>query len=492
MRSGQAPPAIVIGRSPMVATGAYLSALGGGARRYTMRICLLRHPGSIHMRRRIHYLASEGHDVHVLYFEFGPDTVVTGEELLPELAATRNVHLHCIPSRRSFSVAKASREALAAGSGSWDDKTVERPPRRTGLRAIIGRKAGAASLIARHPRSYLEVRLLGRSARRLARRTGTADTSLTVARLRNLRDTLKELKPDVLHAHDAYLYGYMGALSGFHPLVVSAWGSDVLVKPQESPEARNQVAFALREADVVATTSAFLRDYLRTEYGLAEERVARIPWGVDLKIFHRGYEDQAKELRSTLGIDPDSPVILSNRNLTPHFAIEAIVDAVPLVLRECPQSVFVFLRGGGSQAFEDEMRARAESLGVMESIRFVSRLLDQAEVAVHLNVALVTVSLARTDQFGLGIMESMACGAVPIVSKLAVYGQYLQDRVNAFFVDREDPQDVASKIIHCIQHPELQLRFHELNRAIIFDKENRDKNAPETVDLYRRLAPGRT
>jgi glycosyltransferase involved in cell wall biosynthesis len=128
----------------------------------------------------------------------------------------------------------------------------------------------------------------------------------------------------------------------------------------------------------------------------------------------------------------------------------------------------------------------------MESIRFVSTLLDEAEVAVHLNVALVTVSLARTDQFGLGIMESMACGAVPIVSKLAVYGQYLQDGVNAFFAERADPADVAEKIIHCIQHPELQLRFHELNRAIIFDKENRDKNAPETVDLYRRLAPGRT
>jgi glycosyltransferase involved in cell wall biosynthesis len=310
--------------------------------------------------------------------------------------------------------------------------------------------------------------------------------------LRNLREKLAELKPDVLHAHDVYLYGYMGALCSFHPLVLSAWGSDVLAKPKESLEARNRVAFALRQADVVATTADFLGGYLSREFGIASDRIERIRWGIDLNVFRRGYEDQVSQLRASLGLDDQDPVILSNRNLTPHYAIEAVIDAVPLVLNRCPQAQFVFLRGGGSEEYEREIRSRAARWDVMGNVRFVSRLLNPEEMAVHTNMARATVSLARTDQFGASIMESMACGAIPIVSALDVYKQYLQDGDNAFFVDRDDPADVAGKIIYCIDHSELQPLFHQKNRAIIAENEDWGRNAQEMVRLYRRLGPGRS
>ena len=45
--------------------------------------------------------------------------------------------------------------------------------------------------------------------------------------LRHLRKTIKDFKPSIIHAHYANSYGLLGALSGFHPLLISLWGSDI-------------------------------------------------------------------------------------------------------------------------------------------------------------------------------------------------------------------------------------------------------------------------
>src|ERR1700682_2326769 len=45
----------------------------------------------------------------------------------------------------------------------------------------------------------------------------------TLPRLQDL------LRPDIVHAHNVTSYGFLAAKSGLHPLIVTAWGSDVLI-----------------------------------------------------------------------------------------------------------------------------------------------------------------------------------------------------------------------------------------------------------------------
>jgi hypothetical protein len=42
-----------------------------------------------------------------------------------------------------------------------------------------------------------------------------------------VRRLIHKIAPDVLHAHYATQYGFCGAFSGFHPFILSVWGSDV-------------------------------------------------------------------------------------------------------------------------------------------------------------------------------------------------------------------------------------------------------------------------
>ena len=47
-----------------------------------------------------------------------------------------------------------------------------------------------------------------------------------------VRQIITDFRPDILHAHYAVDYGSIGAAVGFHPYIISVWGSDVYGDPQ--------------------------------------------------------------------------------------------------------------------------------------------------------------------------------------------------------------------------------------------------------------------
>lgn len=302
-----------------------------------------------------------------------------------------------------------------------------------------------------------------------------------------VKKLIKKINPDLLHAHYVVDYGFLGALAGFHPFVVSAWGSDVLREPKKSKISRYIVPVILKKADIITTTAEFMREYLNNAFKVPKSKIIRIPWGIDLKVFHRGYEEEVKRFKESLGIGDNSPIIISNRHMNPQYEIQSIIDSIPYVTKIYPNVLFVFIRGYGSPDFENEMKVRAKKLGVINNTRFISRLLSPKEMAVYLNASDMFISIPKTDQFGSSIMEGMACGTVPVVSNIEVYKQYLKNGKNAFFVDPKNPKEIAEKIIYCIEHPELKEKFYKINRKIIEEKEDWNKNTKKMEELYEKL-----
>ena len=49
-----------------------------------------------------------------------------------------------------------------------------------------------------------------------------------------VKKIIRKFKPDILHAHYATSYGIIGVCTGFHPYIISAWGSDVMDFPNKS------------------------------------------------------------------------------------------------------------------------------------------------------------------------------------------------------------------------------------------------------------------
>ena len=300
-----------------------------------------------------------------------------------------------------------------------------------------------------------------------------------------IRKLIRKMKPDTVHGHYISTYGFLAALAGFSPLILSAWGSDIMVTPNNSTLSKIKVKLALRKAYIVLTTSHYLKDYIHNEFGIPQNSIKEIPYGIDLTMFHKGYEVEAKKLRIELGIADTSFVIFSPRHCKEHYRIENIVRAMPYIVSKNPDVFLILLRGTTyNVSYEEGIEELSRKLGVNKNIRIVKRELRPQEMAVYYNASDALVSIPLSDQFGGSIQEGMACGVVPIVGKLDVYNLYLTDGKNALFTDAEDPQNIAEKLVYVIQHPEIKELYYETNRKIIQEKEDWNRNAPRMEELY--------
>ncbi len=306
-----------------------------------------------------------------------------------------------------------------------------------------------------------------------------------------IKKIINKIKPDIIHSHYATTYGFLGALSGFHPLIVSVWGSDVLVEPKNSKVFDFFTRYALKKADLIipmATPKAeFMKNYLIKSFCVPEDKIQRIPWGIDPTIFKRGYKQEVEKLRENLKIQKNTKIILSARHMDPKYGIKYLIKVIPYLTKKYPNTKLIILRGGGSKEYENKMKNLSSKLRVSDKIIFIQKHINTKEMCVYLNLADIFVSLTKTDQFACSLMEGMACGTIPIVSNIEVYQQYLKNKKNALFVEPENPKDIAEKIIYCFKHPEIKNKFYKINRKIIEKDEDWNKNARKMEELYKKL-----
>ena len=70
-------------------------------------------------------------------------------------------------------------------------------------------------------------------------------------RLVSARSIIRKIKPDLVHSQQVTYHGFLGALSGVHPFIVTPWGSDVLFDYEKSFIHKLIIKYSLDSADVI-------------------------------------------------------------------------------------------------------------------------------------------------------------------------------------------------------------------------------------------------
>ena len=92
-------------------------------------------------------------------------------------------------------------------------------------------------------------------------------------KFRKVKKLLAEISPDVFHSLYATSYGTTGALCGFHPYVITALGTDVLISPQQSKIYKRLLQFAFSKTDWITAMSDFMKKVIH-EMGVANEKIS--------------------------------------------------------------------------------------------------------------------------------------------------------------------------------------------------------------------------
>lgn len=283
------------------------------------------------------------------------------------------------------------------------------------------------------------------------------------------RRHVRELAPDIVHAHYLTSYGYLAARCGRHPLVMTAWGSDLLVTPHTRPWMRWLTGWILRRADLITGDSASLVEAARQYRPQAP--VHEIHWGVDRTRFAPApWEGK------------DGVQIVSLRAWEPNYQIGTLVEAFALLrqhLRGAPLQLH--LLGGGS--LEATLRAQVQKLALAQCVHFHGRL-DDAGMAAVLARCKISVTVPASDATSVAMLESMACGLAVVASDLDANRQWITP---GLLVPAGDARALADVLQQLAQDDARMRQAGEQNAERIALDGDRKAQMDQIDRLYRQL-----
>ena len=313
---------------------------------------------------------------------------------------------------------------------------------------------------------------------------------------KRIDQVIKEVKPDVLHAHSPALNGFAAVRAGRRnkiPVVYEcrAFWEDAAVDHGTSNEGglRYRLTKALetyvfRHADAVTTICEGLRGDIISR-SIGANKVTVIPNAVDIERFTFGVEAD-EDLREKLHLS-GKKVLGFIGSFYAYEGLPLLLDAMPAMLKHSPD-IRLLLVGGGPQ--EALIKNKVIELGLENEVIFTGRVphdqvqayYNQVDVFVYPRLAMRLTELVTP----LKPLEAMAQGRLVVASDVGGHKELIRDRQNGYLFKAGDVDDLAQTVIGLLS---AELKWPELKNAGREYVET-ERNWQVSVANYQSVYPG--
>lgn len=303
---------------------------------------------------------------------------------------------------------------------------------------------------------------------------------LFLTRLPRIRRRLREFRPDLVYAAYLTSNGLTAVLSWSGPLVLSARGGDVLGSLRQSGPGgwmrRAMLRYVCRHGQMIHTVSRELDETLAS-LGVPADRLVRIPVGVDLDRFRpRSFSDDASPQRVVR--------MICTRRHEPVYDMPTIVRALRR-LRDAGRAFEFSFVGGGYLI--DEHRRLAESAGLAGRVRFLGHC-DHVDLPRQLASHDVYVSASRSDGTSSSLLEAMAAGLYPVVTRIAANRAWLDEDRTARMFEPGDDGGLADALERAIDDRQHWCEAAAANRLRVEQDGDQSRNMQRLAELFERVA----
>lgn len=245
-------------------------------------------------------------------------------------------------------------------------------------------------------------------------------------KINKINKIVKELQPDIVHAHVVNHYGIM-ALKQPKPLVVALWGSDVMLAPHSGNLLKKFIFrtinfLVLRRANLCHTSAQHVAREADNQCSGALAKTKVFYWGLPLeKPAKDHFQKIAINLKKEFGLNDGEKYIVFPRGLDDVYSPKIVVKIINKLKKEIKNSKqIVVLKGFCSKNKEEDFGALID----LNEITYINRVLDSEELYYLYKNTFVHVSIPVSDSLGGGVVEPSLLGSFPILSNLPSYHDY--------------------------------------------------------------------
>lgn len=286
------------------------------------------------------------------------------------------------------------------------------------------------------------------------------------SRISELKKRIADIRPDVIHVHQANTCAwYALQAAGQIPVLVTAWGSDVLVR-SHSLVGRLLLRYILRNGAAFSASCQYIAERMRRIHPMRGKRI---------EVANFGIEDDFPDV-------PKEPLVYSNRYLNPLYRIDRIIRDFALFVRSTEaQQWKLVIAGSGSE--ESRLKELVHSLGLENRVVFTGWL-EPTENRRWYARATVYVALPESDSTSISLYEAMAAGCIPVVTDLPANREVIQDGKNGVLV-RESDSGFIARAVSMKSAPWLVE-----NRSLALSRAGKDQNRERFLRIYASLCHG--
>lgn len=274
---------------------------------------------------------------------------------------------------------------------------------------------------------------------------------------------LRRYSIDLIHAHWIFPQGFIAVIATMLcrkkiSILCTSHGGDFY--GLQGPLFKKLQKWVLGKTNAATVVSSAMKADLKA-IGVKPEKISVIPMGVDLQ---KGFVPARKRTKSGC--------ILFVGRLVPKKGVRHLVEAMPEVLRSCPETI---LKIAGEGQEKNSLVQLSEKLGIRSRVHFIGSVENKWLPALYQSADMAVFPFVVSkdgDREGLGlvVVEAMGCECPVVVSHLPAIDDIVPDSATAKLVPPGNVRALARAISRILNDRQQTKRMVESARISVLQK----------------------
>jgi glycosyltransferase involved in cell wall biosynthesis len=273
-----------------------------------------------------------------------------------------------------------------------------------------------------------------------------------------IKKIIQNVHPDIIHLFGLFSVsslGSMGLIRNLQNLVISVWGSDVII-PGNNESFKEKIIkkYIINRAECLVATSRYLARTIQS-YQKQVRTIETLPWGVDLDTFR---PCNLKNHSNTITIGFAKRLhLLSGPDM--------MLDAFKYATARCKKALKLKVAGDGP--LKSKLMEKATMLGLDGSIEWIGKIQGPEKMGHYYRSLDLFIMPSRRESYGVSAVEASATALPVVASDVGGIKEIVINNETGILIKPEDVAGFGEAIVNLAENRALRNKMGFRGREIV-------------------------